>query len=567
MPDISFDRFYRYDDLSALLHAYAAEYPDLVSLESIGKSYEGRDIWVATITNKKTGPAEDKPALWLDGNIHSVEVTASTACLYHIEKMVTEFGKDKTITHCLDTRAFYVCPRVNPDGAEWVLGEMNRKVRSSVRPYPHEDPQVDGMKVGDVDGDGRVLFMRQRDKHGPWKSHPEEPRLLIRRAPDDFDGDFYRLYREGEVTEFDGVMVKHNVPPQGLDLNRNFPANWAPEGKQFGAGPAPFSEPETRALGDFISTHKNIVTAIAGHTFSGVLLRASSSGTDDDVPVNDLRAYKMAGKKGEELTGYPSISIYHDFRYHPKQDIKGGFDYVYEHLGIYFWTIEYWAPHKTAGVDMAKGDYSSWLFDHEPEDDLTMFKFFDKECPGTAYVDWQEFDHPQLGKLEIGGWDILNSFHNPPLHLLEKEIAPFPEWFVYQAMMAGQLELVDASAEKVGDNAFMIRLVVENGGYLSTAGSEKAKEHKTTREVVAEIDLPTGAKLLRGKPWEEVGHLDGRVGMMASPAFIGTGFDPMDGGSNRAKIEWLVEAAPGTKINVTARQERSGRVTATVVCE
>jgi len=567
MPDISFDRFYRYDDLSALLHAYAAEYPDLVSLESIGKSYEGRDIWVATITNKKTGPAEDKPALWLDGNIHSVEVTASTACLYHIEKMVTEFGKDKTITHCLDTRAFYVCPRVNPDGAEWVLGEMNRKVRSSVRPYPHEDPQVDGMKVGDVDGDGRVLFMRQRDKHGPWKSHPEEPCLLIRREPDDFDGDFYRLYREGEVTEFDGVMVKHNVPPQGLDLNRNFPANWAPEGKQFGAGPAPFSEPETRALGDFISTHKNIVTAIAGHTFSGVLLRASSSGTDDDVPVNDLRAYKMAGKKGEELTGYPSISIYHDFRYHPKQDIKGGFDYVYEHLGIYFWTIEYWAPHKTAGVEMAKGDYSSWLFDHEPEDDLTMFKFFDKECPGTAYVDWQEFDHPQLGKLEIGGWDILNSFHNPPLHLLEKEIAPFPEWFVYQAMMAGQLELVDASAEKVGDNAFMIRLVVENGGYLSTAGSEKAKEHKTTREVVAEIDLPTGAKLLRGKPWEEVGHLDGRVGMMASPAFIGTGFDPMDGGSNRAKIEWLVEAAPGTKINVTARQERSGRVTATVVCE
>ena len=106
MPEIAFNRFYRHDELSMLLQAYVEAYPNLVSLESIGKSFEGRDIWVVTLTNKDTGAAEDKPALWLDGNIHSVEVTASTACLYHIEKMVTAFGVDKTITHCLNTRTF-----------------------------------------------------------------------------------------------------------------------------------------------------------------------------------------------------------------------------------------------------------------------------------------------------------------------------------------------------------------------------------------------------------------------------------------------------------------------------
>ncbi|MEH6634562.1 MAG: M14 family metallopeptidase [Halioglobus sp.] len=567
MPEIAFNRFYRYDELSAILQAYVEAYPNLVSLESIGKSFEGRDIWVVTLTNKETGAAEDKPALWLDGNIHSVEVTASTACLYHIEKMVSAFGADKTITHCLDTRTFYICPRVNPDGAEWALGEMNRKVRSSVRPYPHNDAQVEGMAVMDVDGDGRVLFMRQADSNGPWKSHPEESRLLVRRAPDDFEGDFYRLYREGEVTEYDGAIVTHNIPREGLDLNRNFPANWAPEGKQFGAGPAPFSEPETRALGDFITSHNNIVTAIAGHTFSGILLRSSSNCPDDDIPVNDLRAYKQVGKKGSELTGYPAVSIYHGFRYHPKQDISGGFDWVYEHLGIYFWTVEYWAPHKTAGVDMENKKYSDWLFDHEDEDDLIMFKFFDRECPGTAYVDWYTFNHPQLGELEIGGWDIMNSFHNPPLHLLEQEVAPFPDWFVYQALMSGQLALIDANATRVGDTAFIIRLVVENVGYLSTAGSDKAKENKVTREVVAEIELPDSATLLRGKSRQEVGHLSGRVGMMASPVFMSTGFDPMDGDSNRVKIEWLVEAPPGTRVNVSARQARSGKVSATIVCE
>ncbi len=565
MPDISFDRFYRHAEISDLLKAYAEEYPDLVTVQSIGKSYEGRDIWVASLTNRKTGEADDKPAMWLDGNIHSVEVTASSAALYHLEKMVKGYGSDRTITYCLDTYAFYICPRVNPDGAEWALADVPKKVRSSVRPYPHDDEQVDGVRSDDIDGDGRVLYMRVQDPAGPWKPHADEPRLLVRRGPEDFEGTFYRIYREGEILDFDGAMVKHNVPREGLDLNRNFPADWAPEGKQFGAGPAPFSEPETRALGDFFITHKNIVTAVAGHTFSGVLLRPGSTCPDEDIPVNDLRAYILAGKKGEEITGYPAISVYHDFRYHPKEDIKGTFDWVYDHLGIMTWTVEYWAPHRTAGVKVDK--YASWLFEHSDEDALAVYKYFDKECPGTAYVDWYAFDHPQLGKIELGGWDIMNSFHNPPLHLLEKELAPFPEWFVYLALMSPKLELYKASIKPMGHSTYLVELVVENSGYLPTYGTQIAKDHKTARELVVEIDLPPEAKLIQGKPWEEVGHLEGRVGMMATPVFIGTGFDPMDGMASRKKVEWLIEAPAGTKITVGARQERSGKLAATLVCE
>jgi hypothetical protein len=215
---------------------------------------------------------------------------------------------------------------------------------------------------------------------------------------------------------------------------------------------------------------------------------------------------------------------------------------------------------------MTNKRYSDWLFDHEEEDDLAVFRFFDRESPGKAHVDWYEFEHPQLGTLEIGGWDVLNSFHNPPAHLLEKEIACFPDWFVYQALLTAKLALVEASATRVGDRAFLVRLVVENDGYLSTAGSDKARANETTREVVAEIHLPETAALVRGKPWEELGHLEGRVAMMASPVFIATGFDAMDGRSSRAKVEWLVEAEPGTRLNVKARQERSGMVEATVIC-
>ena len=104
------------------------------AIESIGKSHEGRDIWVLTVTNAATGPAAEKPAFWVDGNIHATEVAASAANLYFLHTLVTQYGKDADVTRALDTRAFYVCPRINPDGAEWALADKPKWIRSSTRP-------------------------------------------------------------------------------------------------------------------------------------------------------------------------------------------------------------------------------------------------------------------------------------------------------------------------------------------------------------------------------------------------------------------------------------------------
>src|SRR5512134_2408920 len=130
MPTIAFDRFHRYAELTDILHALAREHPALVAVESIGRSHEGRDIWVVTVTNAATGPAHEKPAYWVDGNIHSTEVAASAACLYLLHTLVTQHRSDPDVTRALDTRAFYVCPRINPDGVEWALADRPKFVRS-----------------------------------------------------------------------------------------------------------------------------------------------------------------------------------------------------------------------------------------------------------------------------------------------------------------------------------------------------------------------------------------------------------------------------------------------------
>ena len=555
MPQVRFDTYYRYDELTRILHAFAEEYPQLVRIESIGKSYEGRDIWLLTVTNFATGPAEEKPALWVDGNIHASEVSPSSACLYLIHRLTREYGSHEKITRCLDTRAFYICPRVNPDGAEWALADKPKIIRSSTRPYPYDEDPIGGLVVEDIDGDGRMLMMRIPDPNGNWKKHPDEPRLMIRRDPDEVGGEYYRILPEGRFDEpFDPAILTIQPKKEGLDLNRNFPAHWRQEYEQQGAGPYPTSEPEVRAIVDFIVKHPNITGGVTFHTWSGVLLRPYSHQPDDAFPAEDLWTYQKIGAKGTEITGYPNISVYHDFKYHPKEYISGVFDdWMYDHMGVFAWTVEIWSPQRQAGITDYK--FIDWYREHPVEDDLKLLKWSDEVLGGRGYVDWYPFEHPQLGRVELGGWDMLYAWRNPPPEFLEKEVALFPDWLVWHLLISPRLEVYEATVEPLGDALYKVRLVVQNTGWLPTYITKKALEKKLVRGVIAEIELPDGATLHTGKPREELGQLEGRA---YKPSAISVwNADPTD---DRAKVEWIVHAPQGGTVRLTARHERAGVV-------
>ena len=559
MPTLAFDRFYRYAELTAILQAFAAEHPKLVAIESIGKSHEGRDIWVLTVTNSATGAAIDKPAFWVDGNIHSTEVAASAANLYFLHVLVTGYGTDAEVTRALDTRAFYVCPRINPDGAEWALADRPKWVRSSTRPYPWDEEEIEGLTVEDVDGDGRILQMRIHDPNGLWKEHPDAPGLMVRRDPVEAGGTYYRILPEGTVEGYDGYLLRVKKPRQGLDLNRNFPASWRQEFEQVGAGPYPTSEPETRAVVDFLSRRTNITGATTFHTWSGVLLRPFEHQPDDEMHAEDLWFYQKAGEEGRKLTGYPAISVYHDFRYHPKSVIGGTFDWFYEHLGMYVWVVEIWSPMREAGIENHK--YIDWFRDHPVDDDLKLYAWNRDKLGGIAHIAWRGFEHPQLGKVEIGGWNRFHAFGNPPPAMLERELARFPRWLLWQALTSPRMELVVAEFDALGEDHWRIRLVVQNTGWLPSYVSKRALERKVVRGVIAEIALPPGAALVHGKRREDLGQLEGKAYKHTGVSF----WPDYNVTDDRAKIEWVIRAREGDRVDLVARHERAGTVRASVV--
>jgi hypothetical protein len=206
---------------------------------------------------------------------------------------------------------------------------------------------------------------------------------------------------------------------------------------------------------------------------------------------------------------------------------------------------------KQAGLKGFK--YIDWFREHAVADDLKLLKWSDRKLGEDGYVDWYEFDHPQLGKVQLGGWDSLHTWTNPPGKFLETEIEPFPDWLVWQALISPRLELHDASVTALGGGAYRVRLVVANAGWLPTYVTKKALERKV-RGVVCEIEIPQGAKLETGKPREQLGQLEGRAykEAMLDPASEGT--------EERLKVEWVVRAPPGARVKLLARHERAGTV-------
>ncbi|HSL58026.1 MAG TPA: M14 family metallopeptidase [Acidimicrobiales bacterium] len=563
MTSVRFDRYPRFPELTQWLHELADEHPDLVELTSIGTSFEGRDLWLATVTNRATGPHDEKPAVWLDGNIHAREVTASVAMLHLVHHLCTGYGSDERITHALDRRTFYVLPRMNPDGAEVALAEVPRFVRSTTRPWPRAD-QLDGLVRGDVDLDGRALQMRIADPNGTWVPCAADPRLLVPRAPDDLgSGPAYRLLPEGRVHGYDGITVAPAPPLAGIDSNRNFPIGWRrfPEGSfaPQGNGDYPTSEPEVRAVVQAVVDRPNIVAYFAHHTYSGVHLRPYGDRADDAFPTVDLWTYDELGRHLTSITGYPHIGVWNDFRYDPKDVISGvGDDWAYDQRGLFAWTTELWSALRAAGLDDAHP--IEWFRDHPLDEELQLLAWVDEHAP-DGYVDWYRFDHPELGPVELGGWNHAAVFDNPPVAFLEAEVAPQSDAAVFVALVAPELRHRETRVERVGDDAWRVRVVVENTGWLPTQVTEQAVRQRVTTPIEARLTLADGTSLVSGSERIELGQLAGRVLRHSS---VGMFQVPNDATADRAVAEWIVRGPAGARLDVEVRQPRAGVVRAEV---
>ena len=123
--EIAWNRYYSSEGLWDWMKKIAAAHPNLAKVESIGKSYEGRDILTLTITDFSAGKDTDKPAMWIDGNIHSNEIQGGEFSLYVAWYLTEMHADNEFIKQLLNDKTFYITPTINPDARNNFFKEPN----------------------------------------------------------------------------------------------------------------------------------------------------------------------------------------------------------------------------------------------------------------------------------------------------------------------------------------------------------------------------------------------------------------------------------------------------------
>jgi hypothetical protein len=464
------DRFYDHAAIGEIGRRLQAAHPNTCRLSSIGKSHEGRDIWLITVTDFTKGTDRSKPAMYIDGNIHSNEIQGTEFSLYTAWYLCEMQGQNAWIDSLLTERTLYIVPTINPDGRENYLKEPNNasSPRTGLVPRDNDgDGVIDEDTYDDIDGDGHITQMRRRSAYGRMMPSPEEPRLLIAAPPGAFGG-WESLGGEGLDNDGDGAINEDGVG--GYDPNRNWPWRWQPQYVQGGSDFYPTSLPETRAVVDFVTAHPNIAGAQSYHNSGGMILRGPGSPQDEYRP-QDVRVYDELGRTGERiLPGYRYMTVWKDLYI-----VWGGeLDWFYGARGIVTFSNELWTSFKefeTAERTTNRYDQQSYEFDR-----LLLFR--------DAFVEWKPFNHPQYGPIEVGGFKKTYGRAEPGF-LLQAEAHRNMAFTLYQTYEMPKVEVDSIVVRSLGNGLTEVTAIVANRRLVPTHTQQDVENKITPPDYVA----------------------------------------------------------------------------------
>lgn len=475
---ITWDRYYDSATLGELARKLQAAHPDRCRVSSIGKSIEGRDLWLITVTDFRTGDADRKPAMYIDGNIHSNEVQGSEIALYTAWWLCEMAGQVPMVDSLLAHKTFYIVPSINPDGRDNFLKAPNtpHSPRSGLGERDNDnDGEVNEDGYDDLDGDGHITTMRRRDPNGRWIASPEDPRYMVRALPDQ-PGEWEILGGEGRDNDGDGRV---NEDGEGFyDPNRNWPWRWQPQYVQGGSDAYPLSLPETRAVVDFVMSHENIAGAQSYHNSGGMILRGPGMRQDEYRP-QDVRVFDRIGEIGEQiLPGYRYMVVWKDL-----YTVWGGeLDWFYGSRGVVTFSNELWSDFGYFQKEPQRSRYDS---DEMRFDRLLLL--------GEAFVPWKEVNHPEYGLIEVGGFKKQYT-RAIPAFLLPGEAHRNMAFTLYHADQMPLVEVDSVAVRPLGNGLSEVTAIVANRRIIPTHTQQDLEHHITRPDYVT----LTGRKVLAG---------------------------------------------------------------------
>jgi hypothetical protein len=601
----------------------AQEHRDITELMEIGQSTMGRPIYVLAISNMGNGTTIDrhvelrnprregvdnvtpmksyhgKPGVWIDGGTHGNEYTGTEVSLYIIDKLVSGYGSDDAITQLIDDNVFYVCPIVNPDGVynSVELGISQRQ--NSMEVDDDEDGRVNEDGPDDLNGDGKITSFRYPDDSGRYVVDEEDPRLMRQLGRDEeTTAQRYSVVREDRDNDGDGRRSEDGE--RGIDVNRNFPEGWFnddPDGKRGGSGYYAASSPEARTILEFFTNNTNILLVQSFHTSGGFTYRPFARWPDSRIEADDLAVFdQVMGVKYKEL--HPDEEN-QDRLWRPpyRGDRPYGYgifiDWAYAQFGAYSMTTELWSwSRDTRGLPGYNGedDRNVWY--------RALLDYQETAFDGEIFVPWRDYNHPELGRGQVGGWvDTYVGGNALPGPSLEHVADVHWQFELFKAGLLPKLEITDATAEVLsnsgGTRIVKVTATVENSGQLATHRSGGERLAGNRQDAIWLIGDRDRVKYLQGGAWQSLGTIEGTMeiptaegaqaapggGRAAAPAGqrrqaqqmppnmppqvrqqfmsqFGGGEEPQDG--NTREVTWLISMEGDSPLKLVLTSQKGG---------
>jgi hypothetical protein len=547
---LRFDRYYTYEDVVEALKLLHTTYPQLTTLDLVGKSEEGRDIYALTINNPKTGETLTKPAVYVDGNIHGNEIQAGEVCLYFANMLLTKYGENDKITKVVDKNAYYIIPVVNVDGRAHFFNDAQTSSSDRSFRIPKDDDRdglVDEDGPDDLDGDGNICMMRIKDPLGNYKTDPEDSRLMIPVKPGE-KGEWTILGEEGIDNDGDG---KVNEDGEGyFDANRNWGYDWQPNYVQTGAGSFPLQAMGVKAIAAYIHQRPNIIVNFAFHNSGGMWLRAPSL-KEEKVDPRDVAVYDLIGKNATKMTPgtvyQPSYDLYDT---HGDTDshlffLEGSYTFVGE---LFMRSQETYRDNVNKPVTPASdAESSSSRRGGNPEESREQLKFNDYLGLNELYKSWKPYKHPTYGDIEIGGWVKMSS-RLPHPFMLPDLVHRNAMVVLYAAEQTPEISMEIFDVKDIGKNLHQVRIRLKNEKGLPSMSSKAM----STKLYTPDMLKVTGAKVVASGKITDI-----RTNKISyqehKPEIIYTSV-PSYGYS---EYQFLVEGSGEIKINYTSRKAGS----------
>lgn len=439
----------RYPDhaqLSDRLKKINSQYKALTQLQSIAKTSTGKDIWLLTLSK---GDAAKKPAIAIVAGVEGAHLAGIELAVQVAEKLLAATDKD-SVAKVLETKTIYVIPSVNPDATAQCFSNLKyERSGNAAKTDDDRDSKLDEDGPEDLNGDGVISMMRIEDPTGTYRTHKDDPRVIVPADPTKGEQGKYMYITEGIDNDKDGKFNEDG--PGGVALNKNFTFDYP--SFTSGAGEYPVSEPELRGLLDFLYGSQNIHTIFTFGPSNNLTdptkfdhakatKRIVNGWQEKDVAVNEQvsKLYTQAGLKDAPIMA----------------PAKGDFPQTaYYHIGrLSFSTPGWWMPKDTAKKNVTDND------------DVRLLRWA-KANNLNIFTEWKEVQSPdfQGKKVEVGGFTPFSKM-NPPVEMLSVSADKHAKFLVSYAQLMPSVEIVNVKTEIVSVGLTRISCDIHNPGLL-----------------------------------------------------------------------------------------------------